>query len=288
MFLGANVSASGGLYKSLLNGDDLNINSIQTMLTAPMRWSTKDLDDAELEKFVETAKTSGVKKMLLHGIYLINLARKEKQMFHLSKLSLETHFRATAKLEKMLKDRVPDFEVLGLTFHAGSAIDLTPEEAMERIIYGLDWVMDKVEGGTLLLETSAGAGKVMGDTFEEISAMRSGAKHKDRIGYVVDTQHTFVSGYDWVNDLDGVVEKMDSILGLDLIKAIHLNDSMKPFDSHKDRHADLGKGEFGEEAVRKILHHPKLKNIPFILETPALKNFDSAVNEVEMLKKLAS
>lgn len=287
MYLGAHVFASGGFHNCLKTADELEINTIQAMFSAPMRWSTQDIKDEYISKFAEYATDTGVRKVLFHGIYLINLARKEKQKFHLSKVSLMTHLSAVDKLERALIANVADVEILGLTFHAGSAIDLTPEEGLERIIQGLDWVMDRVERGMVLLETSAGAGNVMGDTFEELAAMRDGAKHKDRIAYVVDTQHTFVSGYDWVNDLDGVISQMDKTLGLDKVKAIHLNDSMKPFNSHKDRHSDLGEGEIGRDAISKILRHPKLRDIPFILETPSLKDIEEAKKEVGVMKELA-
>jgi deoxyribonuclease-4 len=107
------------------------------------------------------------------------------------------------------------------------------------------------------------------------------------VGFVIDTQHTFASGYDWVNNLDGVVEDMDRELGIGNVKAIHLNDSMAECGSNKDRHANLGKGKLGEKAIRSILKEPKFKNIPFLLETPALKDEKTIPAEVQKLKHLA-
>lgn len=286
-YLGAHVSASGGLKNSIKAGKELQINSLQTMLSAPMRWSTTEISDEQVVDMAAATVDSGVEKILFHGIYLINLARQDKQKFHLSKLSIMTHLQAVARLEELAKQYDYKYEILGLTFHPGSALDSEPEQGLDRIAEGLDWVLEQVDKGMLLLESSAGAGKVMGDTLEELNAMRDRCHFPDRVGYVLDTQHMFVSGYDWVNDLEGVVKQIDSILGLENVKAIHLNDSQKPFASHRDRHADLGEGEIGLEAVKNIVNHPKLMNIPFIMETPKLGSMEGARSECELLKEIA-
>ncbi|WKZ30685.1 MAG: deoxyribonuclease IV [Candidatus Dojkabacteria bacterium] len=286
-YLGAHVSASGGLKNAIANGLELEVNSIQTMFSAPMRWSTKDIDEKQIEEFAEAAANSNIKKILFHGVYLINLARAEKQMFHLSKLSLLTHLSASAKLAEGIKERGSECEVLGVTFHPGSAKDLTPEEGVKRISYGLNWILEQLKGGMILLESSAGSGQIMGDTLEELVAMREGVEDKARVGYVLDTQHMFVSGYDWRDNLDGIISQIESTIGLENVKAFHLNDSMKPFDSHKDRHANLGEGEIGSEAIKKLLSHSKLADKPFILETPNLKSMATARKEVAVLKSLA-
>lgn len=287
-YVGAHVSASGGLRNCIKNGEALGVNTIQTMFSAPMRWSTKEIPQTEIEQTIEAANSSSVKKILFHGVYLINLARKEKQMFHLSKLSVATHIDAARRLAEEAEAKGVDLEVLGVTFHPGAAKDLTPEEGIERISYGLNWIIDEVSGGgMILLESSAGAGAVMGDTLEELAAMRDGVDKKERVGYVLDTQHMFVSGYDWVNELEAVIGKIESVLGLENVKCFHLNDSMKPFNSKKDRHANLGEGEIGMEIITSLVNHPKLKNIPFVLETPGLKTVETAQLEVDKLKRIA-
>lgn len=284
-YLGAHVSAAGGLKNAIKNGKELGVNSIQTMFSAPMRWSLNEIAQEQIEAMAKEQVDSGVKKILFHGVYLINLARKEKQKFHLSKQSIQMHLDGAWRLEQAIKEVGGDSEILGVTFHPGSAKDLTPKEGVARISQGLNWILDKVDGGMLLLESSAGAGNIMGDTLEELAAMREGVEQKERVGYVLDTQHMFVSGYDWRNDLTQIVENIDKTLGLEHLKAFHLNDSMKPFDSRRDRHEVLGKGEIGEKAIKELLNHPKFKDIPFILETPALKSMDTAKEEVDTLKK---
>lgn len=120
----------------------------------------------------------------------------------------------------------------------------------------------------MLLETMSGKGTEIGVTFEELKAIREGVKHPERIGICLDTCHVFAAGYDIVNDLDGVLSEFDRVLGLDLLRAVHLNDSMMPFGSHKDRHAVIGGGEIGLEPLLAVIRHPALKELPFYLETP--------------------
>ncbi|HRI05551.1 MAG TPA: deoxyribonuclease IV [Candidatus Dojkabacteria bacterium] len=282
-YFGAHVTSAGGHQNSIKEAVKYGINSIQTMPTAPMRWALKDVPVDQIDALVNEHKGSGVEKLLLHCVYLINLARQDSQMFHLSKMSLVTYL----KYAQTVMDRADGLDVLGVTFHPGSAKDLTPEEGVKRISEGLDWIIEQVPGrAMLLLESSAGSGNVMGDTLEELAAMREGAVHKERVGYVLDTQHMFVSGYDWRNDLEGIVSKIDEVLGLENVRCFHLNDSMMDFNSHRDRHENLGKGEIGLEAITALVNHPKLKNIPFIMETPALKGGEEMQAEIDTLKSI--
>lgn len=284
-YYGVHASANGGLANSIKIGDALGVNAIQSMFSAPMRWSIKDIDEAQIKAMAEAQITSTVKKMLFHGVYLTNLARQEKAKFHMSKLSQMTHLAAAQKLQNYIDELGGDGEVLGVTFHPGSALDCEPADGLKRISEGLNWILDELPGkGKLLLETSAGAGNVMGDKLEELAEMRAGVEDKSRVAYVIDTQHMFVSGYDWRDDLEGVITQLENTIGIENIKAIHLNDSAKPLASHRDRHADLGQGEIGEIALRNLVNHPKLVNIPFLLETPAMKDVESMVKEVAVLK----
>ena len=155
-----------------------------------------------------------------------------------------------------------------LVFHPGSHTGIGIERGIENIIRGLDQAITGKEKITVLLETMTGKGTEIGARFEELKAIRDGVKHPERIGICLDTCHVFAAGYDIVNDLDGVLAEFDCVLGLELLKAVHLNDSMMPFESHKDRHAVVGGGEIGMEALLGVLRHPVLKDLPFYLETP--------------------
>jgi len=291
-YIGTNIG--GGIPKCLITAKKLNVDTIQMMPTAPMRWSAKEIPDEIVEAFVQNLLDNPVKKLLMHGIYLINLARGDKQLFHLSKLSLVTYLNFQSRVEDRIsslssndKARIEkEFEILGTCFHPGSAKDLSAEESLERVIYGINWILDNAPRGTLLIESTAGAGDVMGDTFEELAKMRDNANQKTRVGFVIDTQHTYASGYDWVNDLDGVVEVMDKTIGIENVKAIHLNDSIPTLASHKDRHANIGDGNIGLDAIQKIVSHKKLTNIPFFLETPAIKDDEGIHAELAKLSPL--
>jgi len=290
-YIGTNIG--GGIPKCLITAKKLNVDTIQMMPTAPMRWSSKEISDEIVDNFVQNLLDNPIKKILMHGIYLINLARGDSQLFHLSKLSLVTYLNFQSRVEQKItslpaedKARISnEFEILGTCFHPGSAKDLGVEESLDRVIYGINWVLENSPKGMLLLESTAGAGNVMGDTFEELAKMRQGAEQKSRVGFVIDTQHTFASGYDWVNDLEGVVSAMDQIIGIENVKAIHLNDSMPALSSHKDRHANIGDGNIGMDSIMKIITHKKLTNIPFILETPALKDEDGILAELAKLER---
>lgn len=142
------------------------------------------------------------------------------------------------------------------------------EAGIDNIIRGLDQAVTGEENITILLETMSGKGTEIGDRLEHLRMIREGVKHPERIGVCLDTCHMFAAGYDIVNRLDEVLEEFDRILGLDLLRAVHLNDSLMPFGSKKDRHAAFGEGEIGEEALMKIVCHPALKDLPFYLETP--------------------
>jgi deoxyribonuclease IV len=288
MYLGIHVSSSGGIQNAIKNGEKYGVNTIQMMPTAPMRWATKLIPNEDINNFVNELKTSNIKKILIHGIYLTNLARADKKLFHLGKMGLVVYLDFAEKVAKEIKKKKIDCEILGVCFHPGSQQDLDYEESMERISYGIQWVLDKVKGNQkLLIETTAGTGKNLGRNFEELVKMRKGVRNKQRVGYVLDTQHTFASGYDWVNDFGSVVGNIENVLGLENVKSIHLNDSLPECGSNKDRHANLGEGKIGEGTFRKILKYKKFKTMPFILETPAMKSPKTIEKEIRILKELA-
>jgi deoxyribonuclease-4 len=288
MYLGANASSAGGIENSIKTGKKYQINTIQMVPSAPMRWITKPIPKENIVKFVNEIEGSGVEKILIHGIYLVNLARKDKKLYHLGKEGLRMHLDFAEKATQLIKEKELNCEILGVCFHPGSQKELSFEDSIERISYGIDWVLEQVPGSQkLLIETTAGTGGNLGRTFTELKKMRDGVKEKERVGFVVDTQHMYAAGYDLVNDLDGVVEDMDRELGIENIKSVHINDSKMDLGSNKDRHANLGEGKIGEKAMKKILHRKEFKNVPFILETPALKSSKTMGEEIERLKKYA-
>jgi len=286
MYLGAHVSSAGGFFNAIKNAEKYGINTIQMMPTPPMRWVTKDIPEEKIEKFVNELEESSVKKILVHGIYLTNLARGDKQLFHLGKMGLVVYLRFVERVAEEIKERNIGTEMLGVCFHPGSQQDLNAKESLERIMYGIDWVLNEVKGNQkLLIETTAGMGNNMGDTLEELRDIRKGVKQKGRVGFVCDTQHMYTAGYDWRNNPKGIIKEIEKILGMENVKSFHINDSLTELGSHKDRHANLGEGKIGERAF-KILFK-QLPTMPFILETPALKKPDTMAKEILRMKELA-
>jgi len=288
--LGCFVSCAGGIYKALENAKKLSVNVCMIHPSPPQRWNTIAHKEAEIAIFnQQREKYPELKKIYFHGIYLINLANPDSQKFHLSKISLLNHLI-------LLKKTDCD----GLIFHTGSFKEISEEDGFKRVVFGLNWIFehfDKEVGmqktfwdsPKLFLEMSAGSGKIIGDKAIELKKIYDEVKpeYKNRIGFCLDTQHMFASGYDLTNDLEGVVLEIDTVLGLENIPVIHFNDSKTQLASNKDRHENIGQGLIGEKTLRNFLNHNKLKDKDFILETPALKELESAKKEVEKLQKWA-
>lgn len=276
-FLGCHVSASGGLENALKNAQELGVNSIQLHPSPPQRWNSKPYTAGIEESFLAQRKKSGVEKVFFHAIYLINLATPDNQKFHLSKLSLVHYLDLLSRLSGD-----------GVIVHVGSMVDQEDESrGYEQVIKGIDWILKESSAGRLLLEVAAGSGRVIGSQLEELARIYDGVSQKERIGFVLDSQHLWASGYDLVNSLDEIINEVDKVFGIENLAAVHLNDSKTELGSKKDRHENLGRGLIGEKALRALVNHPLLKAVPFVLETPGLKEMDTAKSEVDLLKKWA-
>lgn len=287
-YLGCHVSVAGGLPNGIVNASALDVNTIQIHPTPPQRWASKVSTPEDIAAFITAQKNSPVKMMFAHAIYLINLAQPDKQKFHLSKMSIVAYLDFFKAINKEAKAQKSDLISGGVVVHTGSGIHYdTEKEALDRCIYGYNWILENSEFGDVLIESSAGAGKVIGDTLEELAILRNGIEQKNRIKFCIDTQHMFVSGYNWRENLDGIVKNIEDTIGLENIAVFHLNDSKTPWNSKKDRHENLGEGEIGEDALKAAINHPKLKNIPCVMETPNMKDIESAQIDVKKLKAWA-
>ena len=167
-------------------------------------------------------------------------------------------------------------------FHPGSHVGQGVETGIEKIADVLNGILTQAQTTTVLLETMAGKGSEVGGKFEELRAIVDRVKVSDKVGVCFDTCHVFDAGYDIVNDLDGVLKHFDEVVGLQRLKAIHLNDSKNPMGSHKDRHEKIGQGFIGADAIKRIINHPLLKDLPFYLETP--NELDGYKAEIKLLK----
>lgn len=255
--IGAHMSIAKGIAKAAENVIEMQANTMQIFSRNPRGSSYKDYSRAEVDKFQTLRKDHEFGALLAHAPYTMNLASPRPETYEFACTVIQED---TARMDAL--------GVENLVFHPGSHTGIGKEAGIRNIIAGLDQAITGDEKIYVLLETMTGKGTEIGECFEELKAIREGASHPERIGICLDTCHVFAAGYDIVHDLDGVLQEFDDILGLEHLKAIHLNDSMMPFGSHKDRHAVLGEGEIGMDALLAVVCHPVLSELPFYLETP--------------------
>lgn len=270
--IGTHMSIAGGIAKTAKNVVKIKANTMQIFSRNPRGSNYKNYDQAEVELFQRIRQEHRFGPLLAHAPYTMNLASANEKTYEFASM--------------VIREDIARMDALGienLVFHPGSHTGIGIEAGTKNIIRGLDQAVTKDQKITVLLETMSGKGTEIGAVFEELKTIREGVKHPEKIGICLDTCHVFAAGYDIVHDLDGVLKEFDRVLGLGLLRAVHLNDSKMPFGSRKDRHAPIGEGEIGLEALLKVLTHPRLKELPFYLETP----FDEEGHkkEIAMLRK---
>lgn len=271
--IGCHLSASKGYYNMGKEAVSIGANTFQFFTRNPRGGKAKEVDIKDVEKFLNLAKENNFCKILAHAPYTINVCSADE---NIRKFGIDT-----------MKDDLKNLEFVPenmYNFHPGSHVGQGEEIGIKLIIEALNDVLNENQQTTVLLETMAGKGTEVGKTFEQLKQIIDGVNLKDKLGVCLDTCHVYDAGYDIVNDLDGVLNKFDTVIGLDKLKAIHLNDDKNPFGSHKDRHEKIGEGSIGIEAFEKIINHPKLRNLPFYLETP--NELDGYAKEIALLKSL--
>lgn len=267
LMIGTHMSIAGGLAKTAENVVKMEANTMQIFSRNPRGSNFRIPTEKEIEKFQKIRKEYNFGPILAHAPYTMNLASAKPEVYE---------FACDVIREDI--QRMDSFGIENIVFHPGSHTGIGVEAGIQNIIRGLDQAITEDQNITVLLETMSGKGTEIGYRFEELKAIRDGVKHPEKVGVCLDTCHIFAAGYDIVNQLDEVLNEFDEILGLELLKAIHLNDSMMPFGSRKDRHAAIGEGEIGLETLLNVLRHPKLQGIPVYLETP----FDDAGHKAEI------
>ncbi|MFO0416169.1 MAG: deoxyribonuclease IV [Pseudomonadota bacterium] len=274
-FFGAHVSCAGGLVNAAKAAIELGINTIQIHPSPPQRWNAQPFAEGIEDAFLKARRDSCLEKVFFHAIYLINMATPDAQKFHMAKTSLLNYLDLSARIEGA-----------GVIFHVGSMKD-QPDEAIgyDRVVSGLNWILERAPANSrLIMEVAAGSGSIIGDRVEELALIYSQLERKELVGFGLDTQHMWASGYELVGDLEGVIDEVERELNLDKVWSIHLNDSKTALASKKDRHENIGDGLIGRAALEATFTHPKLSSIPFILETPALESLDGARSEIEKLR----
>ena len=269
--IGCHLSSSKGfenMGKEILK---LGGNTFQFFTRNPRGSKAKPIDEKDVENFLKLARENNLNTILAHAPYTLNPCSADENTRN---FGLE-----------VMKDDLVRMEYIPnslYNFHPGSHVKQGVDVGIKYISDMLNEVLKPEQTTTVLLETMAGKGTEIGRTFEELQEILSQVKLSEKMGICLDTCHVHDAGYDIVNDLDGVLEKFDKIIGLDKLRAIHLNDSMNAFESHKDRHQKIGEGSIGLEAIKNIINHPKLSNIPFFLETP--NEPEGYAKEIALLK----
>ncbi|WP_456390521.1 deoxyribonuclease IV [Hydrogenimonas sp.] len=260
-FVGAHVSASGGVFNAPLNASKIGAKAFALFTKNQRQWKAKPLDGETIEKFKENLRASGIepKHVLPHDSYLINLGHPEKQK---RQKSLDAFIDEVRRCEQLGLDR--------LNFHPGSHLKkISEEECLGRIAEAMNITLNETEGVTLVIENTAGQGSNLGYKFEHLAYLIDKTEDKSRVGVCLDTCHTFTAGYDLRTKeaYEATTKEFDEIVGFDYLKGMHINDSKPPLGSRVDRHHSLGEGEIGWDAFKHIMNDPRMNDIPLILET---------------------
>ncbi|RHP84801.1 deoxyribonuclease IV [Roseburia sp. AM59-24XD] len=273
MYIGSHISASKGFEAMGKQALKLGANTFAFFTRNPRGGKAKEIDPADVDKLLALMEEHHFGKLVAHAPYTMNLCAAKENV---RSFSME-----------MFQDDLKRMDYLPgnyYNFHPGSHVGQGAEQGIEMIAEALNGALFEEQTTTVLLETMAGKGSEVGRSFEELRRIIDLVDLDDKLGVCLDTCHIWDGGYDVVDHLDDVLNEFDQVIGLDRLKAIHLNDSMNPLGAHKDRHEKIGQGHLGLEAITRIINHPALKELPFILETP--NDDEGYTNEIAMLRKL--
>ena len=256
--IGCHLSIAKGFASAARDASSIGANTFQFFTRNPRGGKAKELDSNDLAAFAELCSETGIERILAHAPYTLNpcSSKPETREFALSALADDL-----VRMEQIMPGQL-------YNMHPGSHVGQGADTGIELIAEALNTVLTPDQTTTLLLETMAGKGSEVGRTFEEIAAIIERVELDSRVGVCLDTCHIWDGGYDIVSKLDSVLEQFDQVIGLNRLRAIHLNDSKNPCGSHKDRHEKLGDGCIGFDALSAVANHPSLRELPFYLETP--------------------
>lgn len=255
--IGCHLSSAKGYLHMAKDAVSIDANTFQFFTRNPRGGRAKAIDPKDIAAFAAYAPEHGIERILAHAPYTLNPASDKQQTRDFALMVLAEGLGRMEETPHQLYN-----------MHPGSAVGQPCEVAIAKIADALNQSLLPHQTTTLLLETMAGKGSEIGGTFEELAAIIAQVELESHVGVRLDTCHVWDAGYDIVGDLDGVLEEFDRVIGLDRLHAIHLNDSMNARGSHKDRHARIGEGEIGFKALAAVTNHPKLRDLPFYLETP--------------------
>lgn len=270
--IGCHLSSSKGYLAMGKTAVEIGANTFQFFTRNPRGGAAKPMDLEDMKAYVEFAGEQGIGPILAHAPYTLNACAKDEGLREFAKNVMEDDLMRLSHIPGAMYN-----------FHPGSHVKQGSEIGIELIAGHLNSILREEQKTTVLLETMAGKGSEVGRTFEEIREIINRVDLKEHLGVCLDTCHVYDGEYDIVNHLDEVLEEFDQVIGLTRLKAIHLNDSKNPFGSHKDRHEKIGEGSIGFEAMERIINHPKLRELPFYLETP--NELPGYAAEIALLKE---
>lgn len=271
--IGCHLSVSKGFLNMAKEAVSINANTFQFFTRNPRGFKAKDIDEKDINKFLEYISDKNFAPIVAHAPYTLNACSADEKIRELAKVTMADDLRRM--------EYVPNNYY---NFHPGSHVKQGVEVGTDYIVEMLNSILTPQQTTTVLLETMAGKGSEIGRSFNELKDILDRVELKEKMGVCLDTCHIWDGGYNIVDDLDRVVDEFDSIIGLDKLYAIHLNDSKNVMNSHKDRHETIGNGYIGLEALARVINHPRLKNLPFELETP--NDLQGYAKEIEILRQL--
>ena len=271
-YIGCHLSASKGFLHMAKEAVSIGANTFQFFTRNPRGFAAKDIDEADVRAFLEYTKENGFGKILAHAPYTLNPSSADERVRDLALRIMEDDMERMEYIPGNLYN-----------FHPGSHVGQGSEKGIELTAELLNTILKPEQTTTVLLETMSGKGSEIGRNFEELKAIIDKVELSDKVGVCLDTCHVYDGGYDVVNNLDGVLDEFDNIIGLDRLYAIHMNDSKNPFESHKDRHEKIGEGSIGLSAMKAIINNPRLMHLPIFLETP--NELDGYAREIALLKE---
>ncbi len=269
--IGCHLSSSKGFYNMGKEALKINANTFQFFTRNPRGSKAKNIDENDINKLLKLMNENNFTKILAHAPYTLNCASTDDKIREFAFMTIEDDLKRMEYIPGNMYN-----------FHPGNHVGQGKEKGIELISDVLNNLLKEEQTTTVLLETMSGKGTEIGRNFKELKAIIDNVNLSHKIGICFDTCHMYDAGYDIVNNLDNVLEEFNSIIGIDKLKAIHINDSKNPFGSHKDRHEKIGMGYIGLEAFKRIINHPLLRELPFYLETP--NELSGYAYEIELLK----
>ena len=276
LIIGCHLSTANGYAAMADDAVSIGATTFAFFTRNPRGGNARELDAQDLAAFLATLSEHRIGPLVAHAPYTYNLCSAKPETVEFARRAMRED------LERM--ELMPGHLY---NFHPGAHVKQGADEGIRLICEGLNDVLEPGQATTVLLETMAGKGTEVGRSFEELARIIDGVKHDELLGVCLDTCHVADAGYDIVGDLDGVLDEFDRVVGLDRLRALHLNDSKNPLGSHKDRHERIGEGTLGLETFRAVVTNPRLAGLPMVLETPQT-GLDGWAAEIVLLRTLAA